>query len=495
MKRSGRNFLDKYKKSNIMFKSGDKPAFRRSEESGDKPSGDKPAFERSGEGRPSRPRRFGERRGFGTPRFGGDRSSGFGGRSGGFGSRGPSRFGGERRPFTPRAEGEGAAPAEGEARSEGRSFAPRSGGFSRGPSRFGSRSGGFSRGPSRFGGERRPFTPRAEGEGAAPAEGEARSEGRSFAPRSGGFSRGPSRFGGRSGGFGSRGPSRFGSENREPRRFRDAETSDRPARSGDFKTKKVNMVNTSTRFTVRVDKTGLWKGDPYDKLTKSLPKTGGRNNKGRITCRHMGGGHKKKYRMVDFRRNTMDGINATVVRLEYDPNRTCFIALIKYENGIFDYILAPHGLKEGMVVCAGENVNISIGNALPLKNIPDGTLVHNIELKPGAGGVLARSAGASVSVCGRETDAVIVAMPSGFKKTIPNECRATVGELSNKENMNIVLGKAGANRHLGIRPENRGVALNPVDHPHGGRGRPKVRTNHTGRVKHGQKTVRVKNHF
>ena len=422
MKRSGRNFLDKYKKSNIMFKSGDKPAFRRSEESGDKPSGDKPAFERSGEGRPSRPRRFGERRGFGAPRFGGDRSSGFGGRSGGFGSRGPSRFGGERRPFTPRAEGEGAAPAEGEARSEGRSFAPRSGGFSRGPSRF-------------------------------------------------------------------------GSENREPRRFRDAETSDRPARSGDFKTKKVNMVNTSTRFTVRVDKTGLWKGDPYDKLTKSLPKTGGRNNKGRITCRHMGGGHKKKYRMVDFRRNTMDGINATVVRLEYDPNRSCFIALIKYENGIFDYILAPHGLKEGMVVCAGENVNISIGNALPLKNIPDGTLVHNIELKPGAGGVLARSAGASVSVCGRETDAVIVAMPSGFKKTIPNECRATVGELSNKEHMNIVLGTAGAKRHLGIRPENRGVALNPVDHPHGGRGRPKVRTNHTGRVKHGQKTVRVKNHF
>ena len=454
MKRSGRNFLDKYKKSNIMFKSGerprgDRPAFERSNESGEKPSGDRPAFERSGEGRPSRPRRFGERRGFGSPRFGGDRSGGFGGRSGGFGSRGPSRFGGERRPFTPRAEGEGAAaPAEGEARSEGRSFAPRSGGFgSRGPSRFGGRSGGFgSRGPRRFGGE-------------------GRSEGRSFG------------------------------ENREPRKFRDAETSDRPARSGDFKTKKVKMVNASTRFTVRVDKTGLWNGDPYSKLTKSLPKTGGRNNKGRITCRHMGGGHKKKYRMVDFRRNTMDGINATVVRLEYDPNRSCFIALIKYENGIFDYILAPHGLKEGMVVCSGENVNISIGNCLPLKNIPDGTLVHNIELKPGAGGVLARSAGASVSVCGRETDAVIVAMPSGFKKTIPNECRATVGELSNKEHMNIVFGKAGAKRHLGIRPENRGVALNPVDHPHGGRGRPKVRTNHTGRVKHGQKTVRVKNHF
>lgn len=437
MKRSGRNFLDKYKKGNIMFKSGDRPAFRRSEESGENLSSDKPAFDRSGDARPSRPRRFGERRGFGTSRFG-DRPRSFG-----------------DRPRIPRAEASSEnvdRPArEG---SEGRAFAPRSGGF-------GQRSGGFSRGPRRFGGDR--------------------SEGRSFGPRTGGF--------------GSRGPRKFGSENREPRKFRDAETSDRPVKSGDFKTKKVNMVNTSTRFTVRVDKTGLWKGDPYSKLTKSLPKTGGRNNKGRITCRHMGGGHKKKYRMVDFRRNTMDGINATVVRLEYDPNRSCFIALIKYENGIFDYILAPHGLKEGMVVCSGENVNISIGNCLPLKNIPDGTLVHNIELKPGAGGILARSAGASVSVCGRETDAVIVAMPSGFKKKIPNECRATVGELSNKEHMNIVFGKAGAKRHLGIRPENRGVALNPVDHPHGGRGRAKIRTNHTGRVKHGQKTVRVKNHF
>jgi large subunit ribosomal protein L2 len=266
-------------------------------------------------------------------------------------------------------------------------------------------------------------------------------------------------------------------------------------RGGEFRAKKVNMVNTSTRFTVRVDKTGLWKGDPYAKLTKSLPKTGGRNNKGRITCRHMGGGAKKKYRMIDFRRNTMDGINAKVERLEYDPNRSCFIALIKYENDVFDYILAPYGLKEGMVVCSGESVNISIGNALPLKNIPDGTLIHNIELKPGAGGVLARSAGTTASVCGREMDFVIVEMPSGFKKRIPSECRASIGELSNKEHMNIVFGTAGAKRHLGIRPENRGVALNPVDHPHGGRGRASVRTNHTGRVKHGQKTTRVKNHF
>lgn len=257
----------------------------------------------------------------------------------------------------------------------------------------------------------------------------------------------------------------------------------------EFKTKKVKMVNVSTRFTVVVDRTGLWKGKPMKSLLTSLKRTGGRNNAGRITANHRGGGLRRLYRQVDLKR-LKDGIYATVERLEYDPIRTAFIALIKYDDGEYSYILAPRGLKPGMKVISGDSVEPSIGNCLKLKNIPDGTLLHNVELIERAGGKLARSAGSSVVLCGRELDHVIIQMPSGFKKSISSECRATVGLLSNPEHFNCVKGKAGKTRHLGRRPVVRGTAMNPVDHPHGGRGRGRKHM-----AKRGVKTVVKKNHF
>ncbi len=231
--------------------------------------------------------------------------------------------------------------------------------------------------------------------------------------------------------------------------------------------KKYNPVTASQRGLVRTDRSALWKGDPVKQLTVGLRKTGGRNNLGRITSRHIGGGHKKLYRLIDFKRNKFD-IAGTVERIEYDPNRTAFIALIKYEDGQLSYILAPAKLKEGDQVMSGQNVEIKIGNALPLKNIPTGSVIHNIEMKPGKGGQIARSAGASANLVGKDSGYAQIKLSSGEIRLILLECFATIGELSNADKKNINIGKAGRNRWLGNRPHVRGVAMNPIDHPHGG---------------------------
>lgn len=231
--------------------------------------------------------------------------------------------------------------------------------------------------------------------------------------------------------------------------------------------KKYNPVTPSQRGLVRTDRSALWKGDPVKQLTVGLRKTGGRNNLGRITSRHIGGGHKKLYRLIDFKRNKYD-IAGTVERIEYDPNRTAFIALIKYEDGQLSYILAPAKLKEGDQVMSGQNVDIKVGNALPLKNIPTGSVIHNIEMKPGKGGQIARSAGASANLVGKDSGYAQIKLSSGEIRLILLECFATIGELSNQDKKNINIGKAGRNRWLGNRPHVRGVAMNPIDHPHGG---------------------------
>jgi large subunit ribosomal protein L2 len=231
--------------------------------------------------------------------------------------------------------------------------------------------------------------------------------------------------------------------------------------------KKYNPVTASQRGLVRTDRSALWKGDPVKQLTVGLRKTGGRNNLGRITSRHIGGGHKKLYRLIDFKRNKFD-VAGTVERIEYDPNRTAFIALIRYEDGQLSYILAPAKLKEGDQVMSGQNVEIKIGNALPLKNIPTGSVIHNIEMKPGKGGQIARSAGASANLVGKDSGYAQIKLSSGEIRLILLECFATIGELSNADKKNINIGKAGRNRWLGNRPHVRGVAMNPIDHPHGG---------------------------
>lgn len=231
--------------------------------------------------------------------------------------------------------------------------------------------------------------------------------------------------------------------------------------------KKYNPVTPSQRGLVRVDKSDLWKGRPLKKLTKGISKTGGRNNLGRITSRHIGGGHKKLYRLIDFKRNKFDSI-ATIERIEYDPNRTAYIALIKYEDGVLAYILAPAKLKQGDQIVSGPNVDIKIGNCLPMQNIPVGTIIHNIEMKPGKGGQIARSAGASASLVGKDSGYAQIKLASGELRIVPLNCMATIGTLSNAEKKNTIIGKAGRNRWLGNRPHVRGVAMNPVDHPHGG---------------------------
>lgn len=232
--------------------------------------------------------------------------------------------------------------------------------------------------------------------------------------------------------------------------------------------KKYNPTTPSQRGLVRVDKSDLWKGGPLKQLTEGISKTGGRNNRGRITSRHIGGGHKKLYRLIDFKRNKFDSV-ATIERIEYDPNRTAYIALIKYEDGELSYILAPAKLNQGDKIVSGNgDVDIKIGNCLPLKNIPVGTIVHNVEMKPGKGGQIARSAGASVSLVGKDSGYAQLKLASGELRIVPLSCMATIGTLSNADKKNTIVGKAGRNRWLGRRPHVRGVAMNPVDHPHGG---------------------------
>ncbi|NRG19268.1 50S ribosomal protein L2 [Rhizobiales bacterium] len=231
--------------------------------------------------------------------------------------------------------------------------------------------------------------------------------------------------------------------------------------------KTFNPTSPGRRQLVQVDRSGLWKGKPVKTLTEGLSKSGGRNNAGRQTAPNIGGGHKRRYRLVDFKRRKHD-IPATVERLEYDPNRTAFIALIRYEDGELAYILAPQRLAAGDKVVAGKHVDVKPGNAMPLSSIPVGTLVHNVEMKPGKGGQIARSAGAYVQIVGRDQGYTVLRLMSGEQRRVPGACFATVGAVSNSDHANINLGKAGRSRWLGRRPHVRGVAMNPVDHPHGG---------------------------
>jgi large subunit ribosomal protein L2 len=231
--------------------------------------------------------------------------------------------------------------------------------------------------------------------------------------------------------------------------------------------KKANPTSPGRRFVVQISKAELHKGKPHSRLLVPKPKKGGRNNYGRITTRHQGGGHKQLYRLIDFKRNK-DGVPGRVERIEYDPNRTAHIALILYADGERRYILAANDFKVGMEVMAGAAALIKPGNALTLANIPVGTNLHAIELKPGKGAQLARSAGAYVQLIAREGDYATIRLRSGELRKVPVECRATVGVVSNNDHNLRSLGKAGASRWRGIRPTVRGVAMNPVDHPHGG---------------------------
>ncbi len=231
--------------------------------------------------------------------------------------------------------------------------------------------------------------------------------------------------------------------------------------------KQFNPVTPSLRQLVQVDRSELWHGKPLKALTQGLTGSGGRNNTGRVTARRMGGGHKRVYRLVDFKRRKYD-MPAVIERLEYDPNRTAFIALVRYQDGTLSYILAPQRLKVGDAVVSGEKVDVKPGNAMPLRSIPVGTIVHNVELKAGKGGQLARSAGTYVQLVGRDSGYAQLKLSSGEVRIVRGECMATIGAVSNPDQANINLGKAGRNRWLGRRPSVRGVAMNPIDHPHGG---------------------------
>jgi large subunit ribosomal protein L2 len=231
--------------------------------------------------------------------------------------------------------------------------------------------------------------------------------------------------------------------------------------------KTYKPTTPSLRQLVIVDRSGLWKGKPVKALTRGKSEAGGRNNHGHITANHRGGGHKRRLRLVDFKRRKF-GVTATVERLEYDPNRSAFIALIKYTDGELSYILAPQRLKAGDEVMSGEKVDIKPGNAMPLANMPVGTIVHNVEMKKGRGGQIARSAGTYVQLVGKDAGYAQLKLSSGEVRLVPAECLATVGAVSNPDNQNTVAGKAGRTRWLGRRPVVRGVAMNPVDHPHGG---------------------------
>jgi large subunit ribosomal protein L2 len=231
--------------------------------------------------------------------------------------------------------------------------------------------------------------------------------------------------------------------------------------------KQFNPVTPSLRGTVLIDRSELHKGKPVKGLTEGKHSSGGRNNHGRITSRFRGGGHKRTYRIVDFKRRKFD-VAATVERLEYDPNRTAFLALLKYADGELVYIIAPQRLKAGDTVVAGERVDIKPGNAMPLANIPVGTIIHGIEVKPGAGAKMARSAGTFAQLVGKDQGYAQVKLMSGELRLIRGECMAAIGAVSNPDNSNQMIGKAGRNRWLGRKPHNRGVTMNPVDHPHGG---------------------------
>jgi len=232
--------------------------------------------------------------------------------------------------------------------------------------------------------------------------------------------------------------------------------------------KKFNPVTPSLRQLVIVDRSGLHKGKPVKALTEGLSSKGGRNNAGRVTARYQGGGHKKSYRLVDFKRRKFE-VEATVERLEYDPNRTAFIALIKYDDGELSYILAPQRLAAGDKVIASEKaVDVKPGNAMPLQYIPVGTIVHNVEMKPAKGGQMARSAGTYVQLVGRDQGMAILRLTSGEQRLVSGLCMATIGAVSNPDHGNINDGKAGRSIWKGKRPHVRGVAMNPVDHPHGG---------------------------
>jgi large subunit ribosomal protein L2 len=231
--------------------------------------------------------------------------------------------------------------------------------------------------------------------------------------------------------------------------------------------KTFKPVTPGLRQLVIVDRSQLWKGKPVKSLTEGKSSAGGRNNNGRVTVRFRGGGHKQTYRLVDFKRRKFD-MPAKVERIEYDPNRTSFIALIKYADGELAYIIAPQRLAPGDEVVAGNQVDVKPGNAMPLANMPVGTIVHNVEMKIGKGGAIARSAGSYAQIVGRDQGYVIVRLNSGEQRLIHGQCLGTVGAVSNPDHMNTSLGKAGRSRWLGRRPHNRGVTMNPIDHPHGG---------------------------
>ena len=231
--------------------------------------------------------------------------------------------------------------------------------------------------------------------------------------------------------------------------------------------KSYNPTSPGRRGLILVDRSSLFKGRPVKALTEGLRKSGGRNNMGHATARGIAGGHKQLYRMIDFKRRTWDVV-ATVERLEYDPNRSAFIALVKYPDGNQQYIIAPQRLAVGDVVTAGKKVDVKPGNAMEIGSMPVGTIVHNVELKPGKGGQLARAAGTFVQVVGRDRGMVIIRLNSGEQRYVRSECMATVGAVSNPDNSNQNFGKAGRMRHKGVRPTVRGVAMNPIDHPHGG---------------------------
>src|SRR6516164_3174519 len=231
--------------------------------------------------------------------------------------------------------------------------------------------------------------------------------------------------------------------------------------------KTYNPVTPGQRQLVQVDRSGLYRGKPVKSLTQGKSSTGGRNNNGRVTVRFRGGGHKQAYRVIDFKRRRFD-LPAQVERIEYDPNRTGFIALIKYPDGELAYILAPQRLSAGDTIVSGEHVDVKPGNAMPLGNIPIGTIVHNIELKIGKGGQIARSAGTYAQIVGRDQDYVIMRLNSAEQRLVHGRCMATIGAVSNPDHMNVSIGKAGRKRWMGRMPHNRGVAMNPIDHPHGG---------------------------
>jgi large subunit ribosomal protein L2 len=231
--------------------------------------------------------------------------------------------------------------------------------------------------------------------------------------------------------------------------------------------RKYKPTTPSQRQLVLVDRSTLYKGKPVKHLTEGKNSSGGRNNNGRVTVRFRGGGHKQAYRVVDFKRRKFN-VNGRIERIEYDPNRTAFIALLKYDDGELSYILAPQRLAEGDIIVAGEHVDVKPGNAMPLGNMPIGTIVHNIEIKIGKGGQVARSAGTYAQIVGRDQDYVIMRLNSGEQRLVHGKCMGTVGAVSNPDKMNTTVGKAGRSRWLGRRPHNRGVTMNPVDHPHGG---------------------------